>query len=602
MEKRLSDVQREAAEHFNGPCLCIAGPGSGKTLVLTERIAYLVREKGIESRHILVVTFTREAAASMKRRSEEQHRIYPSPAFGTFHSVFYNILSKEGRISPEKLISGRKALGLLSLSADECGIKAVQDGFYPALIRTISYYKNTGILDENLYPNDISTDQVRQIIASYQRNTVDRGYMDMDDILLMTKKFFEENPSRLEFWRQRFTYLLVDECQDMAKNQYDILKILSAPSNNIFLVGDDDQSIYGFRGADPSFLMQFEKDYSDVHKVVLDTNYRSRRLIVSSSAKLIASNRNRFEKDLKAAAVSDGQIMVITARDEHEEGRLVAAEIRKLLDAGSDPSQIAVLYRSRRVSECLMMEMSKPVPGKDSTDGFYSGFVVNDLISILRAAEEQVVARDDFFTALTRPERDIAVIGLGNAMVDRRLWLEKMSRTVYATQAKAFVKDLDFIKTLSPVPAIRYIMKKCGYERYIRDYSYKNGMDSVVFMQHAARLMEEAAAYRKIDRFCCDMAEKVKRHTSEKTDPAGGIGFYTFHGSKGLEFDTVFIIGACDGITPSDKADTAEKIEEERRIFYVAMTRAKKRLFVSTAGKYGSHAYYPSPFLKEAFG
>ena len=210
MRKILSAEQQEAVNHFRGPCLCMAGPGSGKTLVLTERIASLVRVHGIEPRSILVVTFTRDAAASMKRRSEEDH-IYPSPAFGTFHSVFYNILLREGRVRPENLISGRKAIGLLSLSVNECGLKEVNTEYYPALLRTISFYKNTGFLDENLYPNDTTTEDMKRIIAKFGEHTVGDGYFDFDDILVETRRFFKEHPERLAFWQKKFPFILVDE-------------------------------------------------------------------------------------------------------------------------------------------------------------------------------------------------------------------------------------------------------------------------------------------------------------------------------------------------------------------------------------------------------
>lgn len=604
MRKILSAEQQEAVNHFRGPCLCMAGPGSGKTLVLTERIASLVRVHGIEPRSILVVTFTRDAAASMKRRSEEDH-IYPAPAFGTFHSVFYNILLREGRIRPENLISGRKTLGLLSLSVNECGLKEVNTEYYPALLRTISFYKNTGFLDENLYPNDTTTEDMKRIIAKFGEHTVGDGYFDFDDILVETRRFFKEHPERLAFWQKKFPFILVDEAQDMNRLQYETITELARPLDNLFLVGDDDQAIYGFRGSDPSFLLQFEKDYQDVHKVILNKNYRSDSLIVSSSAKLISQNKVRFEKNLTAASSDPGTIEIITARDEHEEGRLVAEKIQLLLSSGVPASQIAVLYRNRLVSTCLVQELSRLSREKSETDTFfYKSFVVKDILSYLTISQSDEVKREDFVAALTHPDRNIGIIGLGRSELSKNEWLSKMKKTVFKNEAEFFINDLKFIALLSPSSAINYILKKMGYAKYIRDFSYKNGMDASIYNDHAATLLKEAAAYRHIGDFIPDMQEK-KEHaiiTEEKEKKPDSIGYYTFHGSKGLEFDNVFIIGACDGITPSEKADTAVRIEEERRVFYVAMTRAKKNLYISVAGKYGNHTYYPSPFLKEAFG
>ncbi|MGN0241015.1 MAG: ATP-dependent helicase [Candidatus Weimeria sp.] len=604
MGKTLSFEQQTAVSHFEGPCLCMAGPGSGKTLVITERISSLVK-RGIEPRRILVVTFTRDAAASMKKRCEDENHIYPSPAFGTFHSVFYNILLKEGRVRPENLIAGRKAIGLLSLSVNECGIKEADKDFYPTLLHAISYYKNTGILDENLYPNRINTTDMKRIIEAFRTHTVCGGYFDFDDILVETRQFFKENPERLDFWRRRFPFILVDEAQDMNRLQYDIITELASPGNNLFLVGDDDQAIYSFRGADPKLLMQFKADYPDSRTVILNQNYRSDSVIVESSASLISVNKARFQKNLKAFSEETGSVEIITATDEHEEGRLVAEKINELIKAGTDPSQIAVLYRNRMVSSCLLEELSRLAEENGGGDlFFYNSFVFSDIISYLLVSQKGIVDREPFVTALTHPDKNIALIGLGRKEIDKAEWLSKMRKTVFKDEAENFIREIDFLSGLSPAAAINFILKKMEYEKFIRDFSYRNGMDASVYLKHAANLTKKAQSFRKTDKFCAAMLEE-KDHAvySESRKPkSASVGYYTFHGSKGLEFDTVFIIGACDGITPSEKADTIERIEEERRLFYVAMTRAKRRLYISVSGRYGNHSYYPSPFLKEAFG
>lgn len=604
MGKTLSIEQQTAVDHFEGPCLCMAGPGSGKTFVITERISALVK-RGVEPRRILVVTFTRDAAASMKKRCEDENHIYPSPVFGTFHSVFYNILLREGRIRPENLISGRKALAFLSLAVNQCGLKEADKDFYPTLLRAISYYKNTGILDENLYPNQMTTVEMKQIIENFSAHTAGEGYFDFDDILVETRRFFLENPERLDFWRRKFPFILVDEAQDMNKIQYQIITELSRPSNNLFLVGDDDQAIYSFRGADPKLLQQFKQDFSETSTIILNKNYRSSSMIVDTSAKLISENRARFDKNLSAVSKEKGYIEIITAADEHEEGRLVARKIIALLRGGVDPSQIAVLYRNRLVSGNLMEELSR-LSDEDGGGNafFYRSFVFNDIISYLLISQKKIVEREYFLTALTHPDRNIGLIGIGKDMIDRSEWLAKMKKTVFADQAVSFICDIDFLSRLSPYAAINFILRKMEYGKFIRDFSYKNGMDASIYQKHAEMLEKEATKFRQIDRFCAAMLEKKDHviYSESKRPKSQSVGYYTFHGSKGLEFDTVFIIGACDGITPSEKADTAEKIEEERRLFYVAMTRAKRNLYISVSGRYGNHTYYPSPFLQEAFG
>ena len=201
------------------------------------------------------------------------------------------------------------------------------------------------------------------------------------------------------------------------------------------------------------------------------------------------------------------------------------------------------------------------------------------------------------------PDRNVGRMGLANEIIDKKKWLSYMQRTILAKEAQAFIRELDFLKQLSPYSAVNYIMKRMGYEKFIRDYSYRNGVDSAMYSDHAERIREASAKYHRISEFCVAMTEKKEGALSSQEKRASGeIGFYTFHGSKGLEFDHVFIIGACDKITPSDKADTVAKLEEERRMFYVAMTRARKHLVISVCARYGNHAYYPSPFIKEALG
>lgn len=600
----LSEAQYNAITHFNGPCLCIAGPGSGKTLVLTKRISYLIRERGVQPDNILVVTFTRDAAMSMKQRFMKECDVRPVPAFGTFHSVFFNILRKEGQISATDIISGRRALAILSHAVSECGIRPFNDNFYPALIRTVSYYKNCGILDENIFPSDITTDDVRKIIATYDRSLREGGFYDFDDILSRTLEYFNDHPDRLKAWQDRFKYILVDEAQDMNSLQYRLITEIASPRDNLFLVGDDDQAIYGFRGSDPQFLLDFTNDHKSSQTIVLNSNYRCDTDIVCASSALIMHNSRRFTKNLISSSKDTGSIEVITSADDREEADKVTGMIKQLLDTGVSPAEIAVLYRNRGAANALFTQLSKTFRlNTDSEKSFYMSFVFTDIISILKSTEPRVY-RSDFYRALTHPERNIGRMGLKDEIIDRREWLKYMKNTIMSEDAGKFCQDLDFISRLSPYSAISYIMKRMGYEKYISDHAYRNGTDGALYTDTAEHLMEVSRKYRRIDEFCRAMTEQKERlsEAPEKKSEVSEIGLYTFHGSKGLEFSHVFMIAACDGITPSDKADTLERIEEERRMFYVAMTRARHHLVISLAARYGSRTYYPSPFIKEALG
>lgn len=598
----LSGPQQEAVSHFNGPCLCIAGPGSGKTLVLTERIGHLIEKRGVAPENILVVTFTRDAAVSMQKRFVSGHSPASLPAFGTFHSIFFNILKREGLISDHSIVSGRKAAALLSFAVKEHGIRPKDQTFYPKLIRTVSYYKNCGHLSNDSLPPDMTAETVMAVIGSYQRVMREAGLFDLDDLLVRTKSFFTEHPDRLDFWRGRFKYILVDEAQDMNALQYQIIGDLSRKRQNLFIVGDDDQAIYGFRGSDPSFLLSFTEDYPDAHTIILACNYRSDRAIVEASSRLISNNKRRFEKRLLADSEQEGLLHVITAKDEREEAGQVCDMIEDLLAKGEPEGEIAVLYRNRRIADSLMIELEKRgmIKGGGSLS-LYKSFVYRDIISILRSSD-RYVSCEDFIRALSHPDRNLGRIGLSGDMVDRKSWLCLMRNTILCDEADKFSRELDFISGLSPYAAIDYILRRMSYSTYICDYTRSKGLDQAMYMEHARRLKEAAFSHHRIGDFVRAMEEKRKMEEREasKTKRSCGIGLYTFHGSKGLEFDHVFIIGAVMGITPSDKADTAVKLEEERRMFYVAMTRAKRQLIISLSAKYGNHSYYPSPFIREA--
>lgn len=600
----LSRSQKAAVEHYKGPCLCMAGPGSGKTLVLTSRISHLIQTYGVKPENILVVTFTRDAAMSMKQRFTQRCCVHPVPAFGTFHSVFYNILRREGRVSADDIISGRRALSVLSYVVRKCSVTPSGESFYPSLVRTISYYKNCGILDENIFPPDTSTDDIKHIIEVYSSVTGEQGFYDFDDLLLETKRFFSSSPDRLSFWRDRFRFILVDEAQDMNRLQYEIITELAHPLDNLFLVGDDDQAIYGFRGSDPSFLLDFTNDFPDASTIILDCNYRSERQIVLSSLKLISNNRHRFTKNLIPYSSSDGSIELITSENDRKEAETVCEMIDELIEGGTDPHEIAVLYRNRRASAPVLAEMARKGRVRaGSDDFFYNSFVYTDMLSYLRATSP-VVCREDFFRVLTHPDRNIGRMGLREEMIDRDSWLALMKKTIVSEEAVSLSHDLDFISRLSPYSAVSYIMKRMGYEKFIRDHTYRNGTDAALVLDHAERIREMSRSCHRISDFIDMLEEKKEAYEKSRDDKRdiNGIGFYTFHGSKGLEFDHVFIVGACDGITPSDKIKDEAAYEEERRMFYVAMTRARRHLVLSVCARYGNHSYYPSPFIREALG
>ncbi|SDW00268.1 DNA helicase-2 / ATP-dependent DNA helicase PcrA [Lachnospiraceae bacterium KHCPX20] len=600
----FSADQMEAVTHGKGPALCLAGPGSGKTMVLTGRIRYLVDALSVDPSRILVVTFTKDAASSIKRRYQQTAVGSSMPFFGTFHSIFYTILRQIPEMRSYQVISGQMAISLLHGIMKEHQIKGYKEENLPEFLRAISCYRNGSVRNESPFVEGIRTELFFFVMEEYQKAKEREGLLDFDDMLFRAREILTTDPSLLEKWQKRFEYILVDEAQDMNAVQYETICLLSRPQNNLFLVGDDDQAIYGFRGSSPEFLLNFSKDFPEADILFLHKNYRCGNRIVSASLQLISNNKKRMEKDIVGVGATEGVIRVLESRDATEEAHNCFHLIQRLVAKGVKKEEIAVLYRNHsqaRLLHELLSNTEKEKEQKDSLDGF----ATEDLVSYLRVCLD-AADRKDFLRTISHPNRGFLRFGLEEEQVYLEEWLTAQKKGLQGEKAKTFVRDLRTISMLSPWAAINYVRKGMGYDDYLQNEAQKRGLPKDLYLKQADALLMMAKEYRNIAAFLHEVDRLFMQRAEMKKAPSHGkeqgVAFHTFHGCKGLEFDTVIILGACEGITPSKKINDAAGLEEERRLFYVAMTRAKRQLILSVIGHKSNEVLYPSRFVKEAFG
>lgn len=597
----LNDNQIMAINHLAGPCICIAGPGSGKTTVLTLRLQRLV-DMGINGSSILVITFTRAAALEMKERFLKLTGDN-SVVFGTFHSAFYGMLKEEHAIDSYEIISSNRRYSLIK----EAFMSVIQEEYTDDLadnyLREISYMKNIMAGPEYKSKN-VDTSNLRKLYKEYERLKRSYKLMDYDDMLTLTYDLFSSNKAALSHWQEQFKYILIDEAQDMNELQYRIIKLLSKDRKNIFLVGDDDQSIYGFRGANPSIMQQFKADYNS-RVIVLDTNYRCPRNIVDAASKLISHNTNRFAKNINSTK-ADGMLSVHMLADEKEESEYVLHALNVLCPNREDYSNCAILYRNHIEAAAIvegLVQSNIPFFLKDHMPNIYEHFVVEDMVCFFRLALGQVT-RANLLKVINKPQRYIARAAISSGdNIYNDLMSYYRSKQWMLERISNFFYDIKRIKKLSAYAAANYIRKAMAYDDYLVSYALDNGKNRDEYMNIADFFMEGVRECKSIEDAINKISECKKvialKNEDQKHSKVEGVGLYTMHSSKGLEFDNVFIIRVNELVIPSKKAITEAELEEERRMFYVAITRTKLRLFITGVNNKKREKVYPSRFISE---
>ena len=624
----LNPSQREAVTFGEGPLLVLAGPGSGKTFTITQRILYLIHERQIPPQKLLVITFTREAALSMRRRFTQISPQNSTVNFGTFHSCFYQILLRSGRISPGNILNERQKRELIfpvlktvkekkNLSAAE--LPEIAGSFLEA----IGYYKNTGDTEKSKkkLPEEWK-EYFSQVYEAYEEARKRVKGLDFDDMLKGCEELLQKDAAQRAYWQNCFSHILIDEFQDINYRQYCIVRLLAEKHKNVFAVGDDDQAIYGFRGARPACMRQFVQEFG-AKQILLGTNYRSHQDIVEASLAVIGENQDRFYKNLEPCKAhrrkaGDGdRVRIREFRETKEQQQYL---IRKLKTKTKDET-CAVLFRTNLAMQSMAAGLTRagiPFSMKEKGRNIYDHFIVQDIMAYLRVAQGNA-ARADYLRVVNKPFRNISREAFWNevslqALEDyyadrvREMGEAYLRRTYDAV--RLLIRQMQFVRNADLKLAVVFLRKACGYERYLRQQAGQKRTEELEeWMEILDFITEEAGQYKTLWEWqeaqvaYKEQLQKTRDYTSGRTGSGQeekedcGIRLLTVHASKGLEFDHVWIPDCNEKTFPHGNLPDAGQLEEERRIFYVAMTRAKKDLELLCLTGTAERPRFPSRFL-----
>lgn len=586
-EMAFSKAQTQAIMHKDGPMMVLAGPGSGKTTVITHRVQYLTKEYGIDPGDILVITFTRAAAEEMRERYEALTGGGSRVTFGTFHSIFFRILKLAYRYTADNIVREEQQMQFVRELAQAGGLEPEDENeFAASILSEISSVKGERIALEHYYSKNCPDAVFRQLYAGYEEKMRRAGLIDFDDMMVLCLELFTERKDILSAWQRRYRYILIDEFQDINRLQYKIVRMLAKPEDNLFIVGDDDQSIYRFRGAKPEIMLGFERDYPGAGRILLDVNYRSTEEIVAPALRLIGENQKRFSKAIHTTGRHGKNVITKLWQDPGEENLAIAREIQLYLQSGVRPGDIAVLYRTNAGPRFLMeklMEYNLPFRTRDTVPNLYEHWISRNILTYIRIAMGSR-AREDILQVINRPKRYIS----RDAMPDETVSFEKMKafyaeKDWIAERIESLEGDLRAIARMSPLAAVNYIRQGMGYDEYLIEYAAFRRMRPEELLETADELKESAAGFKTFDEWFAHIdayKEELLRQAAQRRTETDAITLATMHSAKGLEFPIVYILDANEGITPHSRAMLDEDMEEERRLFYVAMTRAKTRLHV----------------------
>lgn len=584
---KLSKIQLDAVRVTEGPALIIAGPGSGKTTVLTNRIKFLIEEHKVAPEEILVITFSKAAALEMRTRfySMCEDSFYPV-TFGTFHSVFFQIIHIQYHYNTSHILTLQKKRELMRLALKRSRIiDYPENELVDTLLKEVAYYKNTNESADFKSDTNINSEMWKIAYKQYRDLQIAENKIDFEDMLLIVRNLFRKNREVLTQYQSRYKYILIDEYQDINDIQYDCVRMLAGDRANLWVCGDDDQSIYGFRGANPKIMLSFTNDYPNATVVKLTDNYRSSKRIVEAAGKVIAENRNRFNKDIRGMGADGIPVELIHTKDEEEED----SRILEMINNTDKPyTDIAILLRTNiqatRFAD-LLRRNDIPYSIKDSVVNPFMNAFFFDILSYLRLRDSMVSQSDfsirDLLRILNKPSRYLRsdLINTGAKCLDEVI--ESLSgNLMYSQPLKVLKVQLRSMEKMDMYESINFIRKGIGYDNYMklrlmnRD-RFSEYMENMNWIQDMAKTCDDLNELIYLSEHYEEMVKGNENAAGE------GVHLMTYHGSKGLEFDTVILPRINEGVVPGNRSRDTESIEEERRMFYVAMTRAKNRLIIS---------------------
>ena len=613
----LNNRQLEAIKTLDGPMLVLAGAGSGKTKVLTTKVAYLLESRDVSPKNILAITFTNKAAKEMKDRifsliGREAFLIQIS----TFHSFGLKILKEN-----YDLLGYTSNFTILDASDSETVIKKIMKDYdidsnkynYRAIKASISSNKNemVGVEEFKKFVYNDYDEAVLKVYEEYEKELQRSNAIDFDDLLILPLKLFNEHKEVLQKYQEQYKYVFIDEYQDTNKPQYILSKLISAKYKNITVVGDNDQAIFTWRGADYKNILNFEKDYEDAKVVILDENYRSTKTILKAANNVIKNNKLRKEKNLWTENEDGNKITYYKAFDERDESFYVIKEIKKLLDDGVSPNDICVLYRanaqSRGIEDAFLENnISYRIVGSFA---FYQRKEIKDLLSYLKLIHNE---KDDvsLLRVINYPKR-----GIGSKTIEELTMVARENEcSLY--DAIESGKELEFkniieelkkaSETMSLTEFVDLVLDKTGIRESLRSEKTLEAdirLENLEEFKSITRTVEEVDGIASLGDFL-DEISLVTDASEKQEDGQDKVTLMTMHAVKGLEYDYVFVIGVEEGLFPHlNSMNSEDELEEERRLCYVAITRARKKLYIINArsrllyGKVSSNV--PSRFIAE---
>ena len=587
----LNKNQLAATRHINGPMMVLAGPGSGKTAVITARAALLAEN---QQAGVLVITYSKAAASEMSRRFDLLWQGKKSPVtFGTFHSAFYRMLRRKNSYDMGQILAeGERRTAVRGFLAEMQ--YEPDDEMLSSLLSEMSLVRNELFELTHYHSKTISAEDFTFICESYEALKEKINKIDFDDMLCHTYKMLTNDESQLNYWRKKYPLIMIDEFQDINRVQYETVKLLAAPHNNMFIVGDDDQSIYRFRGSRPEFLLNFPKDFPDAKQVTLETNYRSTDSIINYANNLISVNTMRYNKNITGTGQKGNKPIFLVAEDQNHEAVQIAEKIRALRKKGANLNEIAIAFRLNMQARAFMdafLNMHIPFKSRDEMPTIYEHWLAEDLFAYMQVARRFMLSQKTGFDPdaariINKPFRYINKAFLLNAKKhNKNIFHVYHNDPLLHIATKTGIETLEeHLFTLSKKEtsdAIRYIRQNIGYNGHILSTCEYRKLNPSGLFEIADELQEAAKPFANPLDFIAH-AKKAAAAAKEQPFENECVTLTTLHSAKGLEFERVFIAGIVEEVLPYFRSKSASEIEEERRLFYVGATRAKHELYLST--------------------
>lgn len=601
----FTEEQIKAIEFFDGPAMVLGTPGSGKTTVIINRVNNLIYEYNVKPENILVITFTRAAAESMEERFLELTGLKETKVrFGTFHSFFYWVVrTAYGSSAQLSVLDENKKRAVIkdilkSLNTEEYNSDETIRGILSDLgnmacnMIDIEYYHSKNMSDELFY----------RIYHEYEEYKKKNGFLDFDDMVSQCYNLLKDRQDILEAIRNLYPYILVDEYQDTNRVQYEILKLLAHPRDNLYVVGDDDQSIYGFRGARPDIMKLFEKEFPGAKIIGLSYNFRCPEEIVDFSTKIISKNEGRFEKTLKSNVSKKGTVSICKVPDIKSENTELVKKIKSDRDAGIRYSDMAILYRTNAQPRSLIYKLRQegiPYSIKDVIPDIATNPYIKPIIQYIRYARGDH-SREVFLSFMNKPVRYIS----RELLYDKTIEIENLKRIAKSNSKDYLIDRLDrlmnelrTILMLSPFGAVNYIRKAMDYDSYLVKTLDENGINKDEVFSILEDFQDSLAGMSGFDEMF-EMLDKPEELFVSTEKTGDRVDLMTLHSAKGLEYKSVHIIDCVEGTIPYKKSKSAPELEEERRLLYVGVTRSGEKLTLYVPGKIGEKEVKVSEFIE----